>query len=127
MKKTTLLTALAVAIVTSGCASFAEDIAPQSVSPMQYQDYDCRQTHAELKRVTDRESELTLRLDKKAKDDMMQATIGVMLFWPALFLLEGGDGPEAAEYARVKGEREALSKALIDKNCPVVASADAKM
>lgn len=44
---------------------------------------------------------------------------GIILFWPALFFLEGGDGPQAAEYSRLKGEREALQQALVQKKCSI--------
>jgi len=37
-----------------------------------------------------------------------------------LFFLEGGDGPEAAEYGRLKGERDALEKVAIQKECGII-------
>ena len=43
--------------------------------------------------------------------------VGMLLFWPALFFLEGGDSPEAAEYSRLKGEVEALNEASMLKKC----------
>lgn len=43
--------------------------------------------------------------------------VGMLLFWPTLFFLEGGDGPQAAEYARLKGEVDALEKVAIAKKC----------
>jgi hypothetical protein len=45
--------------------------------------------------------------------------VGLVLFWPALFFLEGGDGPEAAEYAQLKGEFEALRENSIQKKCGI--------
>ncbi len=45
--------------------------------------------------------------------------IGLILFWPALFFLEGGDGAEAMEYARIKGEREAIEKRSIEQKCAI--------
>ena len=45
--------------------------------------------------------------------------VGLILFWPTLFFLEGGDGPEAAEYARMKGEIDALETISIQKNCGI--------
>ncbi len=45
--------------------------------------------------------------------------VGLVLFWPTLFFLEGGDGPEAAEYARLKGERDAIEKVSIQKKCAI--------
>ena len=41
--------------------------------------------------------------------------VGLLLFWPALFFLEGGDGPEAAEYARLKGQYEALRTVAVQR------------
>jgi hypothetical protein len=40
-----------------------------------------------------------------------------VLFWPALFFLEGGDGAEAQEYARLKGEFDALQQMSVQKRC----------
>ena len=65
--------------------------------------------------VGQRTSELYQRLKKKATGDKWQTGAGLLVFWPALFLLEGGDGPEAAEYARLKGEYEALRQAAVQK------------
>jgi hypothetical protein len=38
-------------------------------------------------------------LKKKADNDTAQMTVGMLLLWPTLFFLEGGDGPEASEYS----------------------------
>ena len=43
---------------------------------------------------------------------------GLILFWPALFFI-GGTKEQEAEYARLKGEYEALDKVAIQKNCLV--------
>ena len=68
-------------------------------------------------RVSRRAQELYGQLDKTASNDAAQMAVGMVLFWPALFFLEGGDGPEAAEYARLKGERDALEQVAIQKHC----------
>lgn len=52
--------------------------------------------------------------------------IGLVIFWPALFFLEGGDGPEAQEYARLRGERDALEQVAVQKSCGL-AIMDAQM
>ena len=109
--------AIAVAAILSGCASDPASISAASVSPVQYSGYDCAQVIADLDRVTKRANELNAELTKKADNDTAQMTVGMILFWPALFFLEGGDGPEAAEYARLKGEKEALEKTAISKQC----------
>ena len=101
----------------SGCASRPTEIQAQYVSPLQYQNYDCDQISAELGRITRKTAQLYGQLDKTASNDEAQMAVGMILFWPALFFLEGGDGVEAAEYARLKGEFDALEQAAIQKKC----------
>lgn len=115
MKKTQILLLL---ILTS-CASKPESIQTAYISPLQYRDYNCDQLASEGQRVSRRASELHGSLDTKAGNDQVQMGVGLLLFWPALFLLEGGDGPEAQEYSRLKGEREAIEKVSIEKNCRI--------
>ena len=74
----------------------------------------------EMTYVSEESNRLFTSLDKKASDDSVQMGLGMILFWPALFFLEG-DGPEAAEYAQLKGDFKALRKASIMKNCSVEA------
>ena len=45
-------------------------------------------------------------------------TVGVVIFWPALFFIDG-DNQKTAELARLKGEMEALEQASIQKNCGI--------
>ncbi len=112
--------ACAVAITAgllAGCASKPQEIQMQYVSPLEYREYDCDQISAELHRISHRSSVLYSELDKIASDDQAQMAVGLVLFWPILFALEGGDGPQAAEYARLKGEVEALEKTAIQRKC----------
>lgn len=112
-----VITAVIIVATLAGCASSPDKMAAAYVSPIQYQDYDCKQIGAELTRVSRRAQELYGQLDKTASNDGAQMAVGLVLFWPALFFLEGGDGPEAAEYARLKGERDALEQVAIQKHC----------
>ena len=43
--------------------------------------------------------------------------IALILFFPALFFLEGGDDARAGEYARLKGESEAMQSVSVQKKC----------
>lgn len=101
----------------SACATHPDKIAASSVSPVAYQGYNCKQISQELSRVEREAAQLYGQLDKTASDDSAQMAVGMVLFWPALFFLEGGDGPQAAEYARLKGEKEALESVYIQKTC----------
>lgn len=121
MKKTTLSMAIAMAAFLGGCASQPKEIPAQSVSTIQYNNYSCPQVSQEAERVSGRVNELYSSLKKKADNDAVQMGVGLILFWPTLFLLEGGDGPEAQEYARLKGEHAALEKVSIQKDCGTIA------
>lgn len=106
------------AVMLSACATSSNKIAAQYVSPMQYKDYECDQLASEMSRVSRRVSELQGSLDKEAKEDKVVMGVGLVLFWPALFFLDG-DSPEGAEYARLKGEFEAMQQSATEKRCSI--------
>ena len=108
---------VAAVVLLAGCASDPVDIEAQDISPTKYQDFDCEQISAELQRVSRRTTELFGHLDETRSNDEAQMAVGMILFWPALFFLEGGDGPQAAEYARLQGEIDALETAAVDNKC----------
>jgi hypothetical protein len=110
----------AVSIAMTGCATSPDKIPAQSVSTIPYEQYNCKQVAADSDRVSRRVGELQSSLQKTASNDQAQMAVGMILFWPALFFLEGGDGPEAAEYARLKGERDALEIVSIRKECGII-------
>ena len=56
------------------------------------------------------------RLDEAANNDKVIMGVGMVLFWPALFAL-GGTKQQEADYARLKGEYEAIGQAMIAKKC----------
>jgi hypothetical protein len=107
---------LAVSFLTA-CASNPDKMTAVDVSPFQYQNYDCDQIGVESSRIQKKINTLYSQLKKEANADAVQMGVGLVLFWPALFLLEGGDGPEAVEYRQLKGEYEALRKISIQKKC----------
>lgn len=117
MTRTTIaaLTFLSVA----GCASNPDKIDAAYVSPLKYKDFDCDQIALEMDYVGQRTTKLYSRLKKEHGKDQAQMGVGLVLFWPALFFLEGGDGPEAAEYAQLKGEFEALRENSVQKRCQI--------
>ena len=117
MKTTAAVTALAIAV--AGCATSSRDIAASSVSPLQYQSYDCDQLAAESQRLNARVQQLGGRLDEAATNDKTIMAVSLILFWPAAFALGGTKGQEA-EYARLKGEADAVHQAAVIKRCPGV-------
>lgn len=116
MKK--ILIATAAILAATGCAKHANEIPAQYVSPMQYQGYNCQQIGMEMESLSRRVSEIGGQVDKTASNDSAQMGIGLVLFWPVLFALDG-DTPQAQEYGRLKGEFDALEKAAIQKKCSI--------
>jgi hypothetical protein len=102
----------------SGCATSSDEIRASYVSPLQYQDYNCQQIGQEAERVSSRAAEVAGVQDQKRSDDQIAMGVGVVLFWPALFMVKG-DGQTASELARLKGEFDTLEKVAIEKKCPL--------
>lgn len=121
MKKT-IAAVLSVSIALAGCSTASKNITATYVSPMQYQSYDCEQIASEAQRVQVRVNQLGGRLDTAAANDQTIGVVGAVLFWPALFAL-GGTKTEEAEYARLKGEYDAVQQSAIAKKCPGVVTA----
>lgn len=111
-------------LVLGACATQPNKIPAQYVSPLQYADYDCDQIGMEQSRIERRSGELYRSLKREANADSWQMGIGLVLFWPALFMLEGGDGPEATEYARLRGEYNAIQEVSIQKRCQLQFAGD---
>lgn len=108
---------LSATIVLAGCSTASKNITANYVSPIQYQSYDCEQLASETQRVQVRVNQLGGRLDTAASNDQTIGVVGAILFWPALFAL-GGTKTEEAEYARLKGEYDAVQQSAIVKKCP---------
>ncbi len=110
---------VAALLVLAACASQPEEIGTTYVSPVHYKNFDCEQLEMEAERVSRRALELHANLEELADTDAAQMGVGLILFWPALFFLEGGDGAEAMEYARIKGERNAIEERSIEQKCGI--------
>ena len=107
---------LIISITIVSCASSASEISAAYVSPTKYMNYDCSQINIEKSEVERRVNELYYKVEKRAKNDRAAMGVGMVLFWPSLFFLKG-DSPEAAEYAQMKGEYDALRSISVQKKC----------
>lgn len=114
--KNAIVSTLCIAGLLSGCATSSKDVATVYVSPIQYQTYTCEQMEAETARIQVRVNQLAGRLDEAAANDKALVGVGMLVFWPALFALGGTKGQEA-EYARLKGEHDAIQQMWIQKQC----------
>jgi hypothetical protein len=106
------------ALFMTGCASKSADIAPAYVSPLQYQSFTCPQLTAEAQRVSAAAAVAAGQQDSQATKDAVATTVGVIIVWPALFLIQG-DKQNAAQLANLKGQMDAIEQASIQKNCGI--------
>lgn len=116
MKILKTATALVGSLCLIGCAKHTNEITPQYVSPMQYNSYTCKQMEKEMQMISRHVQEVGSAVEDTAESDDTEMGVGLILLWPTLFFLDG-DTPQAAEYARLQGEFNALEKAAIQKNC----------
>ena len=114
LKITTL--ALFLLFIVTGCATSPNEMTASYVSPLIYQSYDCQQLVMESDRVSRRVQSMHAKLDEKESDDSAKMAVGLILFWPALFFLDG-DEDGAIEYKRLMGESEAIHQAAVAKKC----------
>jgi hypothetical protein len=95
----------------SGCFNLATksaEITPSYTSDLRYEAYDCKRLAIELNMLARREDQLVIAQDSRRKSSKMQA------FWLGF---GQGDGIEASELANVRGEKEAVRKAMDVKTC----------
>ncbi|WP_267427370.1 hypothetical protein [Methylobacterium sp. GC_Met_2] len=124
MKYAILSVALA-AVCLSACASSSDKVAATYVSPIQYTSYSCGQIREESARLASRAATAAGVQDQKRKDDQVVTAVGAVVFWPALFFIDG-DNAQTAELARLKGEMEAVEQASVQKSCGIQFQRQAK-
>ena len=112
-----LIHAIAVsALVLSGCAKSASNVAGAYQSPMIYAQWSCAQIDAEEQALQSRVMVMAKKQDDAATRDAVAMGIGLVLFWPALFVLAAGD--DEAQLSVLKGQHDALLAARLSKQCP---------
>lgn len=92
--------------VLTGCLNMptpASQITGSHVSGIKYEDYDLQRLSTEYDSLCRRESQLVVAQEQRVKTSQTQA------FW---WGFGQGDGVEASELANVRGEKEAVRKAL---------------
>lgn len=107
--------AAAAAITLAACAPDPATVAPSYVSPTAYAGITCPQLNAEATRLSARLAQVTGDQQAAAEADAVNTAISLILFWPAVFFVGGGD--QSAELARLRGEAEALRIAAMEKGC----------
>lgn len=119
MKSISILVAATATAMLAGCATPPKDIAPAYVSTNLYQSLSCAQLRDEAESVSARAAQAYGVQEQNQGKDAAMTTVGMVLFWPALFFMEG-DGAAAADVARLKGEMQAIDQVNRVKGCGIV-------
>ena len=69
------------------CAKKSENVAASYVSPLGYQQFNCRQLAEEAGRVSQRAAELSGVQNRKRPATFVATTAAIIVFWPAAFLV----------------------------------------
>ena len=86
----------------------AAQITGSYTSGMKYENYECDRLAVEINALARREDQLTIAQEGRRKSSLVQALV---------LGFGTGDGVEASELAIVKGEKEAVRKAMDVKGC----------
>ena len=95
----------------AGCLNMptqSSQITGSYTSSLKYEDFDCGRLSAEVDSLARRENQLVIAQEQRYKTSQAQA------FW---YGYGQGDGVEASELANVRGEKEAVRKAMQAKGC----------
>ncbi|WP_424967683.1 hypothetical protein [Dinoroseobacter sp. S375] len=104
------------ALVVSGCATPPEKVQRSFISPSVYAGYSCHALTAERAAIEGHVQELTAHQRSKANTDTAVMTVGLVLFWPALFALSAGKDYEA-DLSIAKGKHDAVLEAGQSLGC----------
>ncbi len=110
------IAALSGVALLSACASQPEDIQAAYVSPNIYANYSCPELFTERERLIARVNFVADAQADKATNDAVATGVGIVLFWPALFLLTAGSDREQ-ELASLKGNYDAVELAITQRKC----------
>lgn len=106
------------ACLIGGCMNMPtppSQITGSYTSGIKYENYDCGRLATEADSLGRRESQLVVAQNQRIKTSKVQA------FW---WGVGEGDGIEASELANVRGEKEAVRKAMEIKNCSSIKGSD---
>lgn len=100
-------------LTLSGCFNLAtppSQITGSYTSDLRYENFECSRLAVELNALARREDQLAIAQEQRRKSSITQA------FWLGF---GQGDGVEASELANVRGEKEAVRKAMEVKSCAI--------
>lgn len=107
---------IALCAVMAGCATNPDKVSARYVSPVIYSNYDCDQLRQEMVRIGAKVDEVTGQQRSKARNDQIAMGVGMVVFWPAPFMLALGEDKKS-ELQGLKGQYDAVNEAAIMRKC----------
>ncbi|MDP2621720.1 MAG: hypothetical protein Q8P46_16360 [Hyphomicrobiales bacterium] len=104
---------LACALFAVSCAKSPESISPSYISDVSYQSWSCQQLAEEQGRLSSALATASTQQDNARTNDI----VGVLLIGLPVSSLSGDN--IAPEISRLKGENEAVRRAMIVKECSI--------
>ena len=83
---------------------------------MIYQNYNCQQLSDERGKLRGEVSRITSLQQENANTDTAMMTVGIIIFWPALFAL-AATKDRKEELGKLKGELESVETAMKSRQC----------
>lgn len=109
--------ALTVALL-SACAQNPKHVHPTYVAYDRYANLGCSELRIEAESVSRHAALLADRQTSEEAQDAAALGVGLILFFPAVYLIEGNTG-NAAKLAYLKGQADAIEQASGYKNCGI--------
>lgn len=105
------------ASIIGACTTRPASIAPTSVSPILYDGADCARLANEAMQVDQKITLLSADLESSADADAAIVALGFLL-WPIWFATAAtGGAAKEQELGSLKGQREAIQSASVNKKC----------
>ena len=108
----------ALVLVLGACsdAKKASEVPPAAISTSQYRGMSCSQLRAEATLIRKRTPALEAAVEKAYKHDKNMEAVTWILFWPAVFAMDGNDS-ESHALSQARGELEAIHAMMESKGC----------
>jgi len=112
-RATRTIAVITLAAFASACATQGANVASSYVPSSRYSSATCESLAEDFVQVKQSENTLSGQLDTAFNKDAALVIVGALIFFI------GSDKAKEAELARVKGEREAIQRAMNDRKCAV--------
>lgn len=116
MKRAILIVAVACGLVACSNAPKSHEVAADAMSSVPYESMSCDRLRIEEASLSRQSNEAAAAVDAHRSKQTGVEVVTWVLFWPAAFALDKGQ-EHSSRLSRIKGEHEAVRKALLVNRC----------